>query len=222
VSAQGAGVGASAASAAALLRPGLLRGVSLLTAGPAGPAAPFGEAVALAFSELGGRVCTCLPDGEDEAALDRAVADVLLELHAIDVLVVDGAGLFGQGGALGALRACLDAAWNVTRAVVNHAFLQDEREPQDGREPATRRVVYLTPTLDAGEQAQAARAGLENLARTLSVEWARHGINTIAIAPGNATSAAEVAALTAYLASPAGAYFSGCLLDLGGAAGLLG
>jgi hypothetical protein len=28
----------------------------------------------------------------------------------------------------------------------------------------------------------------------------------------------EVAVLTAYLASPAGAYFSGCLLDLSGAA----
>jgi len=31
-----------------------------------------------------------------------------------------------------------------------------------------------------------------------------------------AASAGELAALAAYLASPAGAYFSGCLLDLRG------
>ena len=36
----------------------------------------------------------------------------------------------------------------------------------------------------------------------------------VAIAPGEGTPAGEVAALCAYLASPAGAYFSGCLLDL--------
>ncbi len=201
------------AAATALLRPGLLKGISLLVAGPSGP---LGDAVAGAFTELGARVCTCLPDGEDEAAIDEAVADALAELGAIDVLVVDGAALFAAGGAPGALRGCLDAAWNVTRAVVNLAFLRDERDP------ATRRVVYLTPTVEAGEQALAARAGLENLARTLSVEWARHAINTIAIAPGDATPAAEVATLAAYLASPAGAYFSGCLLDLGGATGMPG
>jgi NAD(P)-dependent dehydrogenase (short-subunit alcohol dehydrogenase family) len=51
------------------------------------------------------------------------------------------------------------------------------------------------------------------------VEWARHSITVVAIAPGAASTAEEVAALCAYLASPAGAYFSGCLLDLRGVAG---
>lgn len=188
-------------SAAALLRPGLLQGTSLLVAGPP---TPLGGALAAAFSELGATVSTCLPDGEDEAIIDQVVSGE----DAVDILVVDGAGLFANGAPT-ALRACLDSAWNVTRAVINHAFL-----------PAGRggRIVYLTPTPDAGEHAMAARAGLENLARTLSVEWARHDINTIAIAPGSTTSAGELAALAAYLASPAGTYFSGCLLDLGGAA----
>lgn len=204
-----AAVISSARNILALLRPDLLQGISLLVAGPP---APYGDAVAGAFTELGAGVRTCLPDGRDEAAIDQTVSGALGELGAIDVLVVDGAALFAAAGAPSALRACLDAAWNVTRAVVNHAFLTDERDP------ATRRVVYLTPAADAGEQAHAARAGLENLARTLSVEWARHGINTLAIAPGAATPAGEVAALAAYLASPAGAYFSGCLLDLGAAA----
>ena len=71
---------------------------------------------------------------------------------------------------------------------------------------------------DSAEHADAACAGLENLARTLSIEWARHGITPVTIAPG-ASAMGEAAALVAYLASPAGAYFSGCLLDLPGVAG---
>ncbi len=82
--------------------------------------------------------------------------------------------------------------------------------------PKAGRIVYLAPAPDAGAPAPAACAGLENLARTLSIEWARHGITTVTVAPGVRTTAGEVAALTAYLASPAGAYFSGCLLDLRG------
>lgn len=207
---------AAAVNATTLLRPGLLEGSSLLLAGPPGPLA---DAVGEAFGGLGARVSNCLPEGEDEAAIDAAVLAVLGEAGAIDMLVVDGAGLFDHG-ASNALRACLDAAWNVTRAVVNHAFLPHEQDPQDPPTPQSttpaRRIVYLAPAPDAGEHALAARAALENLARTLSVEWARHGINTIAIAPGPATPPAELAALAAFLASPAGAYFTGCLLDLGG------
>ena len=137
------------------------------------------------------------------APLDRA--------GSLDLLVVDGAGLFAQGG----LRTCLDATWNVTRAVVNLAFLPPaERQPTGSISHA--RIIYLAPAPDAGERSGAARAGLENLSRTLSTEWARHGITVVTIAPGDATAAGEVAALCAYLASPAGAYFSGCLLDLRG------
>lgn len=55
------------------------------------------------------------------------------------------------------------------------------------------------------------RAAHENLARTLSVEWARFGITTTAILPG---SDEDVAALVAFLASPAGDYYSGCAFTL--------
>jgi citronellol/citronellal dehydrogenase len=216
-----------------MLRPALLDGLSVLLAGPPGP---LGDAVARAFADLGARVCTCLPDGEDEPACDQAVlaaVEASETIGPIGMLVVDGAALFARGGAgevgegHAALRACLDATWNITRAVVNHAFLPTA--PGGAHEPAiasptaqapvaaNRRIVYLAPAPDAGPRAGAARAGLENLARTLSVEWARHRINVVTIAPGASTSAAETAALTAYLASPAGDYFSGCLLDLGGA-----
>jgi NAD(P)-dependent dehydrogenase (short-subunit alcohol dehydrogenase family) len=157
-----------------------------------------------------------------EAAADEAVERVLAESGHVELLVLDAAALFaagasaegGPGGQDGvartALRRCLEQAWNVTRAVVNLAFLPSA---------AGGRIVYLAPAGGRGEHADAARAGLENLARTLSVEWARHAITVVTIAPGPATTAGELAALTAYLASPAGAYFSGCLLDLRGGAG---
>ncbi|MDQ6914522.1 MAG: hypothetical protein M3155_01770, partial [Actinomycetota bacterium] len=75
--------------------------------------------------------------------------------------------------------------------------------------------LVLAPPPGAGPHAEAARAALENLARTLSIEWARHQIRVVAIAPAAGTEAAEVGALVAYLASPAGDYFSGCVLSLG-------
>ena len=95
----------------------------------------------------------------------------------------------------------------MTRALAGAAFI-----------PAGRggRIVYLAPAPAAAAHAGGARAGLENLARTLSIEWARHGVTAVAIGAGEHSSAAELAALAAYLASEAGAYFSGCLLDLAG------
>lgn len=200
----------SAVDPATLLRPGLLDGVSLLVAGAPIPADDLATALSAGCGALGALLCACAPDAVDERAMDEAVAVAVADAGRIDVLAVDGAGLFAhalahEDDAHAALRACVDAAWNVTRGVVNHAFLPSRRGG---------RIVYLAPRPDAGAYAQAARAGLENLARTLSVEWARHGINAVTIAPGVDSAAGEVAALTAYLASPAGAYFSGCVLDL--------
>ncbi len=221
--------------ASQLLRPGLLQGASILVAGAfvsTGGAGSFASAVRDACAALGGRVSECgLLDAGcvtvEESSIDDAADRALAQMGGLDLLVVDGAGLFesacGEGGAGGegggsdgdagadraraALIACLDASWNVTRAVANRAFLPESRGG---------RIVYLAPPAGAGAHADAARAGLENLARTLSIEWARHAITTVVIAPGAATATGEVAALTAYLASPAGAYFSGCQLDLRG------
>jgi citronellol/citronellal dehydrogenase len=208
--------------ASQLLRAGLLDGVSVLIAG--GPAAPgrgasSGAAVQAACAQLGARVSVppslsaAAALGAEEATIEEAVAGVLEQCGGVELLVLDGAGLFAQAlhGASGdeepraALRACLEGSWNVTRAVVNRAYLARRRGG---------RIVYLAPAADAGEHAEPARAGLENLARTLSIEWARHAITVVAIAPGHRSSADEVAALTAYLASPAGAYFSGCRFEL--------
>jgi citronellol/citronellal dehydrogenase len=187
-----------------VLRGELLHGHALLLAGPP---TPLAAALSDAFAALGARVCTCLPDGTEESAIDSEVARAL----PLDTLIVEGAGLFA--GAPNSLRACLDSAWNVTRAVVNHAFLP-AGEDRTATDRSSGRIVYLAPPADAGEHAAAARAGLENLARTLSIEWARYRINVLTIAAGSCTTPQEIATLAAYLASPAGEYFSGCLLTL--------
>jgi NAD(P)-dependent dehydrogenase (short-subunit alcohol dehydrogenase family) len=193
--------------AAELLRPGLLEGTSVLVAGTAEPLAALGVAVSEACTELGAHVRMCATDASEEAIVDEMVIAAVAEMGHLDLLVLDGAGLFADRG----LGPCLDATWNVTRAVTNLAFLPGERGG---------RIVYLAPggRGRSSEQADAACAGLENLARTLSIEWARHAITVVTVALGADTSAGEVAALTAYLASPAGAYFSGCQLDLRGSA----
>jgi len=177
----------------------------------------LGVAVRVACAQLGASVCGCqlCPDRSSDVealAIEQAIERELIDAACLDVLVVDGASVFAHAAGAGrgsadareALRACLEASWKVTRAVGNRAFLPNG---QGGR------IVYLAPSAEAASYADAACAGMENLARTLSIEWARHGITTVAIAPGTVS---EVAALTAYLASAAGAYFSGCLLDLRG------
>jgi NAD(P)-dependent dehydrogenase (short-subunit alcohol dehydrogenase family) len=171
----------------------------------------LGQAVGEVCEQLGSRVQVVhsrerqVPDpAAGEAEIDAAVTRAAAEVGGLDRLVVDGAAMFASEGLVG----CLECAWGATRAVANLVFLPA------GPGSSTRRIFYLAPPPAAGEGAEAARAGLENLARTLSVEWARHQIAVLAIAPGEGTPAGEVAALCAYLASPAGAYFSGCLLDL--------
>jgi NAD(P)-dependent dehydrogenase (short-subunit alcohol dehydrogenase family) len=71
------------------------------------------------------------------------------------------------------------------------------------------------PAPIADPDAEGVRGAVENMARTLSIEWSRHGIRTVAITPGARTTDGELAALAAYLASPAGDYFSGARLALG-------
>ena len=114
-----------------------------------------------------------------------------------DVLVFDGSEIEG-------VQAVLDGAWLTVRPVARAAMIDH----------GGGLVVLLAPRPGSPE-AEAARAGLENMARTLSVEWARFAVRPVAILPGAATSPAEVAELVAFLASPAGEYYAGCAFTLG-------
>jgi NAD(P)-dependent dehydrogenase (short-subunit alcohol dehydrogenase family) len=213
--------------ASELLRPSLLEDVCILLAGAARPSDPpsAAAAVASACTSLGAQVSLCAATSErrgqeqepmEEAPMDEAVERALSATGPIGVLVVDAAALFAacsegaqtdeREGGRAALSGCLDGTWNVTRAVVRSGFLAPARGG---------RIIYIAPAVGAGEHADAARAGLENLARTLSVEWARYGITATVITPGNATTDDQIAQLVCFLVSPAGDYFSGCRFSLG-------
>jgi NAD(P)-dependent dehydrogenase (short-subunit alcohol dehydrogenase family) len=180
--------------ATALLRPHLLDGCTVALGG--GGDAPL----AAALGALGATTAQ-LPTAADEDAMAAAVDP------ATNVLVHDLRPAFADGTGDAALRAALDLAWVTVRAVANAAFIPDSHGGK---------ITLIAPASDAGDSAAAGvRAATENLARTLSIEWARHGITTVAIAPGASTAEHEITALTAYLASPAGDYYSGCRLALG-------
>ena len=177
-----------------MLRQGLLDGRAIAVAG-AVPAA-----ITDALAALGARV------EELDAALEEdAARDWAGRAAGTRALVYDAASTFGSGGE-DALRETLDRAWVAVRGIATGALI-----------PAgAGKVVLIGPRPGAGPFATAARAALENLARTLSVEWARYGVGAVAIAPGARTGGDELAELVCFLVSPAGEYFTGCVFELGG------
>ncbi|HLJ02745.1 MAG TPA: hypothetical protein VKT31_04850 [Solirubrobacteraceae bacterium] len=149
------------------------------------------------------------PAGLD-AELERLGAEVLESPapEAATALVFDASPAFAQGAPEGLMRA-LEQAWAAVDGVAAQLIAAES--------PA--KVLLIAPPANAGPQAGAARAALENLARTLSVEWARFQVTSCAILPGLATSTAQLRELIAYMLSPAGEYFSGCVLELGAVTG---
>lgn len=182
----------------ALLRPGLLEGCGVAIAGDGSD----DGAIAAALRELGARLeplaAAQLADEEEGAAWARRRAP-------LRALIIDTRPAFGNGG-LDGLNGALELAWRASRAVATGALIEQGQ-------PA--RLVFVAPAPSAGEHAEAARAGLENLARTLAVEWARFQVTATSIAPGAVTGEPELATMACYLSSAAGAYFSGCALTLG-------
>ncbi|HEY4827692.1 MAG TPA: hypothetical protein VIH85_13035 [Solirubrobacteraceae bacterium] len=175
-----------------ILRHTLLAGRVVALAGAPSPA------IRGALVSLGARVSDLDPELDEDAAREWAAGE-----PGLSGLVYDAAPGFATGGQT-ALTESLERAWVAVRAVATGALI-----------PAgAGKVVLIGPGPDAGPFAGAARAALENLARTLSIEWARHGVTAVAIAPGEKTTGDEVAELVCYLVSPAGDYFSGCLFEL--------
>ena len=181
------------------LRQGLLDGRGVALAGGVPPT------IGGALAALGARVeglDAVLGQGPDP---DEDGASAWLQSGApLHALVYQAAPAFGSGGQDG-LRDCMERAWVAVRTVAVAALI-----------PAgAGKVVLIGPRVDAGPFAAAARAALENLARTLSVEWARYGVGAVAIAPGVATTEDALAELVCFLVSPAGEYFTGCAFELG-------
>ncbi|MGZ5321283.1 MAG: SDR family oxidoreductase [Solirubrobacterales bacterium] len=183
-------------------------------------------------------------DIRDAEGVD-AFFDGVLERHGrLDLLVNNAGGQFlspaeaiTPKGFRTVTELNVQGTWQMTHAAATKAFI-----PQRGG-----KVLSVTVSPHMGFPGMvhtgAARAAVENMMRTLSVEWARFGIRTVALAIGQFDtdtlrtkypkaivdnvaktvplgrlgSEDEMAWLVAYLASPAGDFFSGCVLTIDGA-----
>jgi NAD(P)-dependent dehydrogenase (short-subunit alcohol dehydrogenase family) len=179
---------------------GLLGARRVVIAGGGGAARAAGERM----RSLGAEVAE-LPD--DVLADEDGAAAWARDRAPLDGLVFDAGAGFGAGGA-DALGSTMEQAWRSIRAIATGALIEAQTPG---------RLLVVAPRPDAGRHAQALRAALENLARTLSVEWAQYAVTAVALWPGPDTTDPELAELACFLISPAGGYFSGCRFELGGA-----
>ena len=193
---------------------------------------------------LGGAADAIATDIRDEEAV-VALVDSVLERHGrLDLLVNNAGGQFlapaetiSAKGFRTVTELNVQGTWNMTHAAATKAFI-----PQGAGKVVS---VTLSPHngMPGMVHSGAARAAVENMMRTLSVEWSRFGIRLCAVAPGQfdtevfrtkypaevvATVPAtvplgrlgrpeEMAWLIAFLASPAGDFFSGAVLTIDGA-----
>jgi citronellol/citronellal dehydrogenase len=204
---------------------------------------PLGETAALAAS-LPGSFEHETVDIREEEEVER-LYDGLLERHGrLDTLVNNAGGQFlapaesiTPKGFRTVIELNVQGTWLMTHAAATKFFI-----PQRGGKVLS---VTLSPHhgMPGMVHSGAARAAVENMMRTLAIEWARFGIKTCALAAGQfatetlmtkypkvvidnlersipigrAGRAEEMAWLVAYLASPAGDFFSGTTITIDGA-----
>lgn len=184
-----------------LLRAELLAGRAVALAGSAS------DGIAGTLQRLGARVADLNRPGPAD---EESVGTWARQNGPLDAVVYDARQAFAAGGP-DRLDQSVDQAWLAVREVAVGSLIESS---QAGK------VVLVAPPPDAGPYAGAAAAALENLARTLSVEWARYNVTTVAVVPGPSTSEADLAELVAFLCSSGGEYLSGCRLDMGAPGGV--
>ena len=202
-------------------------------------AEPLEETAALCEGGAEAEVCDIREEDQVHALVDR-----VLERHGrIDTLVNNAGGQYmtpaediSLKGFETVVRLNLVGTWLMTHAVAIKSMI-----PGGGGKVIS---VTLSPHhgLPGMAHSSAARAAVENLTRVLSIEWARFGIRLTALAAGHFETEAiqkyprpvaqgvartvplqrlgqpeEHAWLVAYLASPAGDYYSGAVITLDGA-----
>jgi NAD(P)-dependent dehydrogenase (short-subunit alcohol dehydrogenase family) len=202
------------------------------------------EATVAAVEPLAGIAEAVPMDIRDEEAVDELFNGVLERHGRVDVLVNNAGGQFlspaesiSPKGFRTVIELNVLGTWLMTHAAATKAFIPQERG----------KVLSVTLSPHNGMPGMvhsgAARAAVENMMRTLSVEWARFGVRTCAVAAGQFDTETlrtkypaevveavpatvpigrlgteeEMAWLIAYLASPAGDFFSGTTITIDGA-----
>ncbi|HVO54780.1 MAG TPA: SDR family oxidoreductase [Solirubrobacterales bacterium] len=248
-----------------VFRQGLLEDLVCVVSGAG---SGFGRATALELAGLGATVVGCgrreeplaqtgelardLPGAFELEPLDireeepvGRFFDALLERHGrLDLLVNNAGGQFlapaetiTPKGFRTVIDLNVNGTWLMTHAAATKAFI-----PQQGGKVIS---VTLSPHngMPGMVHSGAARAAVENMMRTLAVEWSRFGIKTCSLAAGQFATdtflskyprevldhvarsiplgrtgeAEEIAWMVAYLASAAGDFVSGTTITIDGA-----
>ena len=262
------------ASSQQVFAPGILRGqVALITGGGSG----IGLATALEMLRLGAKVAVCgrtperleavraeleaaaaAVDGagvliqpcdiREPAQVEALVKAIVERWGRVDIAVNNAGGQFpspaqhiSPNGFLAVVKNNLVGTFHVCREVANQSMIPNK----------SGRIVNVIANIYRGfpgmAHTGAARAGVENLTMSLSVEWAQFGILVNAVAPGiilssgtkqyppqilqrgidetplkRAGTVDEVAASIVFLASPAAQFITGATLRLDGGQALWG
>ena len=204
---------------------------------------PLEEMVA-EVAERGGKAEFEAMDIRDDEAVDKLMDGVVERHGRIDLLVNNAGGQFlspaeaiSPKGFRTVIELNVQGTWQMTHAAATKAFIPQK----EGK------VVSITVSPHMGFPGMvhtgAARAAVENMMRTLSVEWARFNVKTVAVAVGQFDTETlrtkypkavvdnvagtvplgrlgtedEMAWLIAYLASPAGDFYSGTVITIDGA-----
>jgi citronellol/citronellal dehydrogenase len=224
---------------------GIGRATALELAGSGASVAICGrreEPLARVREEIGDDCLAVAADLREPEGVQRVVDAALERFGRLDVLVNNAGGQFSapaeeisEKGWSAVERVTVDAVWSVTRAVATRALI-----PGGGG-----LVVFVgfSPLrgIPGFAHASAGRAAVANLASGLALEWSRHRIRTVCVAPGTILTEGlegygaeaveqwtrsvplgrlgrpeEVASVIAFLATDGGAYVTGTTIVVDG------
>lgn len=254
---------------ATIFKPGLFSGhVAIITGGGSG----IGLATAHTLGSLGAKIAICGRKAEkiESAQKELAAANIHVFGSTCDIRDPESISAFvdAAGSALGpatilinnaggqfptTAETCTTKGWEaVVRNNLNGTFFMTQAVATKHMIPKKRgRIVNVIANIARGFPGMihtgAARAGVENMTKTLSIEWAEHNIQVNAIAPGiikttgtdqyppelmemsrkrtpmkRVGTAEEVAELIAYMACDAAWYVTGVTWYIDGGASLWG